>query len=55
VAAKRLGIPSIGIERNPKYCQIAASRVSAEMSLGTSNESSSPTAGGGKGGAERKP
>lgn len=42
VAAKRLGIRSIGIERNPKYCQIAASRVSAEMSLGTSNDQGQP-------------
>ena len=33
VAAKRLGIPAIGIERNLKYCQIAASRVATEMAL----------------------
>ena len=33
VAAKRLGIPAIGIERNLNYCQIAASRVATEMAL----------------------
>lgn len=34
VAAKQLGIPSIGIERNEKYCAIAAGRVARENALG---------------------
>lgn len=32
-AAKQLGIPSIGIERNEKYCEIAARRVASELAL----------------------
>lgn len=31
LAAKQLGIPSIGIERNENYCRIAASRVSSDF------------------------
>lgn len=33
-AAKQLGIPSIGIERNEKYCEIAARRVASELAIG---------------------
>lgn len=33
VAAKQLGIHAIGIERNLNYCQIASSRVAAEMAF----------------------
>lgn len=34
VAAKQLGIEAIGVERNPKYCAIAAKRVAQEMTMG---------------------
>lgn len=33
LAARRLGIPSIGIEQSPRYCEIAARRLSSELPL----------------------
>jgi DNA modification methylase len=42
VAAKQMGIRSIGIERNPKYCSIAANRCASEFAgLATGAESHS--------------
>jgi DNA modification methylase len=31
IAAKRMGIPAVGIERNERWCEIAAERLSQEM------------------------